>query len=71
MLKLDKDYLEASKEEFQRKVDELDRVIKAAKLISAIEHKSRGSEKATPEELDKISLQLKAYHEQLRLLDDD
>ena len=50
-------------------IAELDRVTQVAKLIHQIEQKGRESETASPEELKRISLQIKTYREQIRQLD--
>jgi hypothetical protein len=51
-------------------LDDLDFAIRKAQLIHKIEVKSRESDHASPEELEKIKLELKAYREQIRMLDE-
>lgn len=56
-------------ERFQESVKALDRVTRRAQLIRKIDLSSRKSENATPEELMLILNELKAYREQIKLLD--
>ncbi len=59
------------KERHDELVKELNRTIEKSVLIRKIEAKSDESMNASPEQLEKIKLQLKAYREQIRLLDEE
>jgi len=60
---------EYSEIDFLNTLEDLDKTVKKAQLIHKIELKSQESEKATPKEIKQIQLELKAYREQIRLLD--
>ncbi|MDJ0882018.1 MAG: hypothetical protein QNJ56_10245 [Gammaproteobacteria bacterium] len=58
-----------SEELFLNTLDDLDVTIRKAQLIHKIDLKSREAKNASPEELKHIQMQLKAYREQIRMLD--